>query len=162
MRISVTPDGIVLVDGEARAVALALPAGTRAMHWDGEVGFAETASGLSSRDLDDLKPWLDAWTAAAVPASPRVIAPLEFLLRFTAAERTTIRAAAAASPELADWTDQARFAQEIDLDAPATAAGLDVLVVAGLLTAERRVAVLACTCTRSTHFHRCPGSDPSG
>jgi hypothetical protein len=62
----------VLVDGEAPAVALALPAGTRAMHFDGEVGFAETASGVSARDLDDLKPWLDAWTAAANPASPRV------------------------------------------------------------------------------------------
>ncbi|MCC6718147.1 MAG: hypothetical protein IT555_09690 [Acetobacteraceae bacterium] len=143
MRISVTPDGIVLVDGEARAVALALPSGVRAMHWDGEVGFAETASGLSPRDLDDLKPWLDAWTAAANPASLRMIAPLEFLLRFTAAERTAIRAAAAASPELADWIDQARFAREIELDAAMTIAGLDALIAAGLLTAERRAAVLA-------------------
>jgi hypothetical protein len=143
MRISVTPDGVVLVDGEARAVVLALPAGTHAMHWDGEVGFAETASGVSPRDLDDLQPWLDAWTAAANPASPRVIAPLEFLLRFTASERAAIRAGAAASPELADWIDQARFAREIELDAPTTAAGLDALVAAGLLTAERRAAVLA-------------------
>ena len=143
MRISVTPDGVVLVDGEARAVALALPAGIRAMHWDGEVGFAETASGSSPRDLDDFQPWLDAWTAAANPASPRVIAPLEFLLRFTAAERTAIRAAAAVSPELADWIDQARFAREIELDAPTTAAGLDALVAAVLLTGERRAAVLA-------------------
>ena len=143
MRISVTPDGIVLVDGEARGVALALPAGTRAMHWDGEIGFAETASGVSPLDLDDFQPWLDAWNAATVPASPRVIAPLEFLLRFTAAERTAVRAAAAISAELADWIDQARFAQEIDLDATTTAAGLDALVGAGLLTAERRATVLA-------------------
>ena len=142
MRISVTPDGIVLVDGEARAVALALPAGTRAMHFDGEVGFAETTAGVSPRDLDDLKPWLDAWTAAANPVSPRVIAPLELLLRFTAAERAAIRAAAAGSPELVDWIDQARFAREIELDAPTTAAGLDELVGAGLLTGERRSAVL--------------------
>ena len=69
--------------------------------------------------------------------------PLEFLLRFTAAERTAIRAAAAVSPELADWIDQARFAREIELDAPTTAAGLDALVAAGLLTAERRAVVLA-------------------
>jgi hypothetical protein len=143
MRISVTPDGIVLVDGEARSVALPLPSGTRAIHWDGEVGFAETAAGVVPRDLDDLKPWLGAWTAAANPASPRVIAPLEFLLRFTAAERTAIRTAAAASPELADWIDQARFAREIDLDAPTTAAGLDALVAAGLLTAARRAAVVS-------------------
>jgi hypothetical protein len=131
-----------LVDGEARAVALPLPAGTRAMHFDGEVGFAERVDGTAPFDLDDFQPWLDAWTAAANPASPRVIAPLEFLLRFTAGERTAIRAAAAASPELADWIDQARFAREIELDAPTTAAGLDALVAAGLLTAERRAAVL--------------------
>jgi len=142
MRISVTPDGIVLVDGEARAVAPALPTGTRAMHFDGEVGFAETAAGIIPRDYEAFQPWLDAWTTAAIPASPRVIAPLEFLLRFTAAERTAIRAAAAASPELADWIDQARFAREIELDAPTTAAGLNALVAAGLLTAERRAAVL--------------------
>jgi hypothetical protein len=136
-------DGVVLFDGEARAVALPLPSGVRGMHWDGEVGFAETASGLSPRDLDDFQPWLDAWTAAANPASPCVIAPLETLLRFTAAERTAIRAASAVSPELADWIDQARFPREIDLDAPTTAAGLDALVAAGLLTAGRRAAVLA-------------------
>jgi hypothetical protein len=132
----------VLLDGEARSVALALPAGTRAMHFDGEVGFAETTSGLSPRDLEDFQPWLDAWTAAANPTSPRVIAPLEFLLRFTTVERAAIRAAVAASPEFADWIDQARFAREIDLDAPTTAAGLDALVGAGLLTAERKGAVL--------------------
>ena len=143
MRISVTPDGIVLVDSEARAVALPLPSGVRAMHWHGEVGFAERADGTAPLDLDDFQPWLDAWTAAANPASPRVIAPLEFLLRFTAAERTAIRAAAAASPALADWIDQARFAREIELDAPDTAAGLDALVGVCLLTAERRAAILA-------------------
>lgn len=143
MRISVTPDGIVLVDGEARAVALPLPSGIRAMHWDGEVGFAERGDGTAPLDLDDFQPWLDAWTAAASPASPRVIAPLEFLLRFTGAERTAVRAAATVSPELADWIDQARFAREIDLDAPTTAAGLDALVAAGLLTADRRAAVRA-------------------
>ena len=116
--------------------------GARAMHWDGEVGFAETAMGVVPRDLDDFQPWLEAWTEAVNPASPRVNAPLEFLLRFTAAERTSIRAAAAASPGLADWIDQARFAREIDLDTPTTAAGLDAAVAAGLLTVERRETVV--------------------
>jgi hypothetical protein len=91
-------------------------------------------------------PYATRWDGSAfvsAPAARRIIPPLEFLQRFTAAERTTIRAAAAASPELADWIDQARFAREIDLDAPTTAAGLDALVAAGLLTAERRAAVLA-------------------
>jgi hypothetical protein len=85
----------------------------------------------------------DSSAFVSAPAARRVIPPLEFLQRFTAAERTTIRAAAAASPELADWIDQARFAREIDLDAPTTAAGLDALVGAGLLPVDRKAAVLA-------------------
>lgn len=91
-------------------------------------------------------PYATRWDGGAfVPAPParRIIPPLEFLQRFTAAERAAIRAAATASPELADWIDQARFAREIELDAPTTAAGLDALVAGGLLTAERRAAVLA-------------------
>jgi hypothetical protein len=86
------------------------------------------------------------WDGSAfVPAvaARRVIAPLEFLQRFTAAEWASIRAAAAASAALADWIDQARFAREIDLDAAPTSAGLDALVAAGLLTAERGTAVLS-------------------
>jgi hypothetical protein len=93
-----------------------------------------------------ITPYATRWDGNAfVPAPParRIIPPLEFLQRFTAAERAAIRAAAAASPDLADWIDQARFAREIELDGPATAAGLDALVAAGLLTAERRAAVLA-------------------
>lgn len=80
-----------------------------------------------------------------MPAPParRIIPPLEFPQRFPAAERTAIRAAAAASPKLADRIDKARFARKIELDAPTTSAGPDALVAAGLLTAKRRAAVLA-------------------
>jgi hypothetical protein len=61
-----------------------------------------------------------------VPALPvrRVIAPLEFLQRFAPAGHAAIRAAAATSPQLADWIDQARFAREMEFDAPTTGAGL--------------------------------------
>jgi len=105
-------------------------------------------SGLEWVEAGDgagITPYATRWEGSAfVPAPParRIIPPLEFLLRFTAAERTAIRAAASASPELADWIDQARFAREIDLDAPTTAAGLDALVAAGLLTADRRAAMV--------------------
>jgi len=77
------------------------------------------------------------------PAARRIIPSLEFLPRITAADRAAIRAAAAVSPELADWIDRARFARGIDLDAPTKAAGLDAPVGAGLPTAERRAASLA-------------------
>lgn len=144
MRISVTPDGDVVVDGQARAVALPRPPGTRAMHWDGEVGYAETASGPSPRELADFQPWLDAWTEAGLPPPPATkIRPMAFMQRFTATERSALRAAAAASDDLADWLDFTRAAQEIDLAAPLTAAGLDALVAAGLITAARREAIAA-------------------
>lgn len=85
----------------------------------------------------------DGSTFVPAPSARRIIPPLEFLQRFTPEERTAIRAAAAVNAELADWIDQARFAREIDLDAPNTAAGLDALAAAGLLTVERRAVVLA-------------------
>jgi hypothetical protein len=101
---------------------------------------------IEAGDTAGIEPYATRWDGsvfAAAPAARRVIPPLEFLQRFTPEERTAIRAASAVSPDLADWIDQARFAREIELDAPTTAAGLDALVAAGLLTAERRAAVLA-------------------
>ena len=101
---------------------------------------------IEAGDGTGITPYATRWDGSdfvAAPAVHRIIPPLEFLQRFTAAERAAIRAAATASPELADWIDQARFAREIELDAPTTAAGLDALVAAGLLTAERRAVVLA-------------------
>ncbi len=91
-------------------------------------------------------PYAARWggsTFVPAPSARRIIPPLEFLQRFTPEERTAIRAASAVNLELADWIDQARFAREIDLDAPNTAAGLDALAAAGLLAAERRAVVLA-------------------
>ncbi len=105
-----------------------------------------TLGWIEAGDGNGITPNTTRWNGNAfvpAPSARRIIPPLEFLQRFTAAERTAIRAAAAASPDLADWIDQARFAREIELDAPTTAAGLDALVAAGLLTAERKAAVLA-------------------
>lgn len=105
-----------------------------------DLGWVEAGDGAG------ITPYATRWDGSAfvpAPAARRVIAPLEFLQRFTPEERASIRAAAAASPELADWIDQARFAREIDLDATATIAGIVALVAAGLLTTERKAAVLA-------------------
>jgi hypothetical protein len=144
MRISVTPDGAVVVDGDARQVALALPAGTRAMQWDGQVGYAETATGLVHKDLADFQPWLDAWTAVGPSPlpPPTVISPLAFIERFTGAERAAIRAAAAVNNDVADWIDRARFSREIDLASVLTVQGMAALVDAGLLTSGRRDSIL--------------------
>jgi hypothetical protein len=101
---------------------------------------------VDAGDGSGITAYATRWDGSAfVPAPParRVIPPLEFLQRFTAAERTAIRAAAASNAELADWIDQARFAREIELDAATTIAGLDALVAAGLISAARKAAVLA-------------------
>lgn len=105
------------------------------------VGAAPPAGSIevASAPADARQVWLfPGWSPA--PADQR-IAPLAFLRRFTAAERATIRAAAAASPELADWVDQSRTAREIELGHPQTLAGLDALVAAGLISQARRAAI---------------------
>jgi hypothetical protein len=100
------------------------------------VGLAE----VPTAPADARQVWqFPGWSA--VPADAR-IAPLAFIARFTAAERTAIRAAAAANAELADWLDRARFAREIDLANPVTLAGLDELVAAGLISPARQAAIV--------------------
>ena len=69
--------------------------------------------------------------------------PAERLAGITAAERTAIRATAAATPELADWIDQARLVREIELDAAAAAARFGALAAGAPPTTERRRALLA-------------------
>jgi hypothetical protein len=53
-------------------------------------------------------------------------------------QRAAIRVAATADPELADWIDRAGFARQIDRDALTSAAELDALVAARVLSRERR------------------------
>lgn len=89
--------------------------------------------------------------AESVPPPPpaieqprrRVCTPLTFLERFTPAERAAIRRAARQDDELEDWLDLLRAAQEIDLDDPRTRAGMQALVNARLLSAQRAEEVLA-------------------
>lgn len=105
-----------------------------------------TLEWVEAGEAAGIAPYATRWDGSGfvpAPVARRVIPPLEFLQRFTPEERTAIRAASALSPDLADWIDQARFAREIELDAPNTAAGLDALMGAGLLAAARRAAVLA-------------------
>ncbi len=85
-----------------------------------------TLEGAEAGDAEGIVPYATRWDGSGfvpAPAARRVIAPLEFLQRFSTEERAAIRAAAAASPGLADWIDLARFAREIDLDATPTRQG---------------------------------------
>jgi hypothetical protein len=90
-----------------------------------------------------------AWKARAseAPAS-RIISPLEFRRRFTAAERAAIttaagQAAAGGNPQLQMWMDDLAAAGEVDLDNADVAAGIAALAGAGLLTTARGAEVLA-------------------
>lgn len=81
--------------------------------------------------------------ASANLAAPRIITPRAFRERLTLAEQAAIMQAAMADVDVLDWRLRAAEAQEIDLDHPETVAGLDFLISKGLLTAERRAAILA-------------------
>ena len=63
------------------------------------------------------------------------LTPLQFQLRLTQAERIAIRAST--DPEIVDYRELAALAQSINLLDPMTAAGLQLLVVEGILTADR-------------------------
>lgn len=67
---------------------------------------------------------------------------LQFLDLFTEAEQLGIVQAANASPQVKLWYDRMLAAMFITLADPRTEAGLTALVTAGLLTAERKTAIV--------------------
>lgn len=77
-----------------------------------------------------------------LPAPPRTTTPLQFIERFTEAEQLAIVTAAMQVPALRLWYDKLMAAQQVVFDDPRLAAGMDALVAAGLLTAERNAEVL--------------------
>ena len=76
------------------------------------------------------------------PKPPKQFTSLEFLDLFTEPEQLTIVQAAIASPQVKLWYDRMLAANFITLADPRTEAGLTALVGAGLLTAERKAAIV--------------------
>jgi len=74
---------------------------------------------------------------------PRTITKLEYLRRFTTAERVAIRAAAAANPVLDDYLKLMELAQEINLDDADTIAAVQMMEQSGLIAAGRAAEILA-------------------
>jgi len=70
-----------------------------------------------------------------------------FRNRFTFAEKVAIKAAEATDPMLQVLADDQAQATFIDLTDPDTAAGLDLLIYKGLLTAERKAEILTAPVT---------------
>ncbi len=81
--------------------------------------------------------------AGSSSAIRRRFVPLEFLDLFTEAEQLSVAAAAMSSAPVKLWYDRALAATYITLDDPRVEAGLGALAAAGLLSEERKLAVLA-------------------
>jgi hypothetical protein len=74
---------------------------------------------------------------------PRVLPPLAFMDLFTPAELEAVAGAALQSPAVLLWLTKASAAQVIELDSPQTSQGVQALVGAGILSAERAERILA-------------------
>jgi len=72
----------------------------------------------------------------------RILTKYAFSQRFTFQERVAIKQATQSDPEVAVLESDLKLAGNIDLDDPAVAASLDLLVSKGLLTPERKTEIL--------------------
>ena len=82
--------------------------------------------------------------AAAAPPPPApvtVISRLDFLRRFTRAERIALRAAETTDPVVADFLLMLTLAEDVDLTSPDVTEGLAYLEANGFITAERGAAI---------------------
>ena len=78
-----------------------------------------------------------AAVAPPPPAPVTVISRLDFLRRFTRAERIALRAAEATDPVVADFLLMLTLAEDVDLTSPDVTEGLAYLEANGFVTAER-------------------------
>lgn len=76
------------------------------------------------------------------PAASRHLAPIDFRARFTQPELLAIYTAGNSSGAIAMWIGQLNVARYVDIDDDITGPALQALVDAGLLTADRRAAIL--------------------
>jgi len=82
-------------------------------------------------------------TSGFVPPAPRRITRLAFRNKFTGAEKIAIYTAAESSVQIRVWLDDLNAAEFVDLDYPATVAGVQALEAGGLIGEGRAAAILA-------------------
>ena len=78
----------------------------------------------------------------APPAPIPTFTAMQFLDLFTEDEQLAVASAAMQSPQVKLWYDRLLAASFITIEDPRTEAGLDVMVSIGLLTAERKAAIV--------------------
>ena len=120
--------------------------------WDGESPWSIPANAILLPIATDER-CAPSWTYDA-NASPRFFEPTpqpssrtwtayQFLQRFTAAERATMRSLAQTDENVADFLQLLQAAQEVVSDDPMTVAGMDYAVSVGIVTAERKTEILS-------------------
>lgn len=83
------------------------------------------------------------WSVDVLVAAPRRLTQTQFAGRFTDIELQGILAAAQANPALGAWWEKFKLAKDINIDDPATQAGVQALEFAGLIAAGRAAEILA-------------------
>lgn len=99
---------------------------------------------------DDVRPGMHKYVDGIFVEIPQVLAPtqpltetpLQFFNRFIDAEQLAIVTATMRDPVVKLWYDKLLAAQEVVFADPRLSTGLDNLVAAGLLTAERKSEIL--------------------
>ena len=88
---------------------------------------------------------LDSWeySEGALRKKPVRLTRLDYMRRFTLVEEAGIRVAARTDPMIEVILGRLSAAEHVDVTDTETMAGVDYLVVNGLLTAERKAEVLA-------------------
>ena len=82
-----------------------------------------------------------AAVAPPPPAPVTVVSRLDFLRRFTRAERIALRAAETTDPVVADFLLMLTLAEDVDLTSPDVTEGLAYLEANSFVTAERGAAI---------------------
>jgi len=105
-----------------------------AVQWDGQ----ESTRAAACDEISTIY-----WNyATEAPIAPVRYTSYEFLLRFTSQERAAFRDAATTDPLVADFQQLATAAQQIVSNDPNTIAGMNYLVMVGLLTQQRANEIL--------------------
>ena len=102
---------------------------------------AAEAAVLALTDAAAVRAFTWAPDAVHVPA-PRLLTHEQFIQRFTPAEWEAMTAAARASTAMDAWMRRFTLATFVNLDDPATAAGVQALELAGILAAGRADEIL--------------------
>jgi hypothetical protein len=97
---------------------------------------------LESATAEDLA-WIEEVRNAPPTSAIKVWSPLEFMEKFTTEERIALRTFAKSDVLAEDWLDLLKAANEVRMDDPRTRAGLDYMVLKGVLSQARVDEILA-------------------